>query len=116
MTPLFNPRAETWGEHSAWDGLRIIGRTSIGQTAVRVLDINASARLRVRRATRMMRPREVDRALHDRTASPRQQIAMGCASIHKGDQSFVSLHVSLVGRSQRRKQEAFLNADAIAVD
>jgi hypothetical protein len=39
------------GDHFAWDGLRIIGRTPIGRTTVRVLDLNAPARVRVRRVS-----------------------------------------------------------------
>ena len=51
LTPLFNPRHDRWEEHFAWNGLRIIGLTSVGRTTVRVLDLNAPARLRVRLAT-----------------------------------------------------------------
>ena len=51
LTPLFHPRTDPWGEHFAWNGLRIIGLTSVGRTTVRVLDLNAPARLRVRLAT-----------------------------------------------------------------
>ncbi|HUQ72513.1 MAG TPA: HNH endonuclease signature motif containing protein [Planctomycetaceae bacterium] len=52
LTPLFHPRHDVWDEHFAWDDLRIVGRTAICRTTVRVLDLNVTARLRVRRATR----------------------------------------------------------------
>ena len=51
LTPLFHPRQDVWSEHFAWNGLRIIGLTAIGRTTVRVLDLNAAARLQVRLAT-----------------------------------------------------------------
>lgn len=52
LTPLFHPRRDSWSDHFEWDDLRIKGLTMIGRTTVRVLDLNAPARLRVRRATR----------------------------------------------------------------
>jgi 5-methylcytosine-specific restriction endonuclease McrA len=48
VTPLFDPRSQPWAGHFSWDGLRIVGRTEIGRTTVRVLELNAPARLRVR--------------------------------------------------------------------
>jgi 5-methylcytosine-specific restriction endonuclease McrA len=52
VVPLFNPRCERWDDHFGWDGLRILGLTGVGRTTVRLLQLNAPARLRVRRATR----------------------------------------------------------------
>jgi 5-methylcytosine-specific restriction endonuclease McrA len=52
VTPLFNPRRDRWDEHFGWDGLLIVGRSAVGRTTVRLLQLNAPARLRVRRATR----------------------------------------------------------------
>lgn len=52
LTPLFNPRIDRWDEHFTWDGWKIVGQTAVGRTTVRVLDLNATPRLRVRRATR----------------------------------------------------------------
>jgi hypothetical protein len=52
LTPLFNPRAEGWSEHFAWDGVRLRGRTPIGRTTVAVLDINHVDSLAVREALR----------------------------------------------------------------
>jgi HNH endonuclease len=51
VTPLFHPRRDNWDEHFESDGLFIVGRSAIGRTTVRVLQLNAPARLRVRRAT-----------------------------------------------------------------
>ena len=50
ITPLFNPRRQSWAEHFCWEGLRIVGMTAVGRTTIRVLDLNSPARLRVRLA------------------------------------------------------------------
>jgi hypothetical protein len=50
MVRLFHPRRDTWEEHSAWDGSRLLGRTSVGQVTIAVLAINAPYRLEVRQA------------------------------------------------------------------
>ena len=47
---LFHPRKDIWEEHFAWDGSRLLGRTSIGQVTIAVLAINASHHLEVRQA------------------------------------------------------------------
>jgi hypothetical protein len=47
---LFHPRKDIWEEHFAWDGTRLLGRTSIGQVTIAVLAINAPYRLGVRQA------------------------------------------------------------------
>ena len=54
VTRLFDPRHDRWTKHFAWDGIKIVGRTPIGRTTVRVLDMNSRARLRVRSATRLI--------------------------------------------------------------
>jgi 5-methylcytosine-specific restriction endonuclease McrA len=51
VTSLFHPRRDRWDDHFRWDGLRIVGQSAVGRTTVRVLQLNAPARLRVRRAT-----------------------------------------------------------------
>lgn len=51
LTPLYHPRRDRWHEHFAWEGVRIVGLTAIGRTTVRVLDLNAPARLQVRMAS-----------------------------------------------------------------
>jgi HNH endonuclease len=40
--PLFNPRTQNWYDHFRWseDGLRIIGRTSIGRATVAALRLS----------------------------------------------------------------------------
>ncbi len=48
LTPLFHPRNDIWLEHFEWSELRLIGKTAIGRTTIRVLDINSAARLRIR--------------------------------------------------------------------
>jgi hypothetical protein len=52
ITPLFNPRVDHWDEHFLWKGLRLVGHTDIGRTTVRVLELNAAPRIRVRLSTR----------------------------------------------------------------
>jgi len=52
LTPLYHPRRDRWHEHFVWEGVRIVGLTAIGRTTVRVLDLNAPARLQVRMAAR----------------------------------------------------------------
>jgi hypothetical protein len=53
LVPLYHPRRDSWHEHFAWAGMQIIGLTSVGRTTVRVLNLNAPARLQVRMATRL---------------------------------------------------------------
>jgi hypothetical protein len=40
LTPLFNPRRQRWSRHFRWDGPLLVGRTTIGRTTIRVLQIN----------------------------------------------------------------------------
>lgn len=49
IVALFHPRRQTWAEHFAWDDLSIMGRTPTGRATVRVLQMNAPARLELRR-------------------------------------------------------------------
>ena len=48
VTALFHPRRHQWREHCAWDGIYIIGKTAIGRTTVRVLDMNTDDQLALR--------------------------------------------------------------------
>ena len=48
MTPLFNPRRQTWDRHFRWSGLCIVGLTAIGRTTVQVLNMNEERRVRLR--------------------------------------------------------------------
>lgn len=52
LTPLFNPRVDTWPDHFAWDGLLLRGKTAIGRATVSVLDINHVDSVTVREALR----------------------------------------------------------------
>ena len=52
LTPLFNPRADTWSEHFAWNGVWLRGKTGIGRATVAVLDINHVDSVAVRQALR----------------------------------------------------------------
>ena len=43
LTRLFNPRLHKWDWHFRYDGPVLIGRTAIGRTTIRVLQINCDA-------------------------------------------------------------------------
>jgi len=51
MTPLFNPRRQTWAEHFQWhvDGIEIMGKTPIGRVTVLALKLNNEYLTRARR-------------------------------------------------------------------
>lgn len=40
LTPLYNPRRHQWSVHFRYDGGTLTGRTAIGRTTIRVLEIN----------------------------------------------------------------------------
>ncbi len=40
MTRLYHPRRHKWVWHFEWAGCELVGRTAIGRTTVRVLEIN----------------------------------------------------------------------------
>jgi len=48
ITVLFHPRQNSWNEHFEWQGIRIIGKTPIGRTSVRVFDMNSDEQLGLR--------------------------------------------------------------------
>ena len=48
VTALFHPRCHQWREHFAWDGIYIIGKTAVGRTTVRLLDMNTDDQLALR--------------------------------------------------------------------
>ena len=50
LTPLFNPRKDTWDEHFSWEGAVLVGTTAIGRVTVKVLNINDESAVRLRRA------------------------------------------------------------------
>ena len=41
VTELFHPRHEEWNEHFEWQGIYLIGKTAIGRTTIRVLNMNS---------------------------------------------------------------------------
>jgi hypothetical protein len=47
-TRLFHPRRHTWSAHFTWDGPKLIGRTAIGRTTIRVMRINSLLRVALR--------------------------------------------------------------------
>jgi hypothetical protein len=49
LTPLFNPRNDTWQEHFRWNGPALTGLTPVGRTTIRVLAINHPSRVAARR-------------------------------------------------------------------
>src|SRR2546426_6798088 len=48
LTELFNPRRHNWNDHFEWQGIALIGRTAIGRTTVRVLNMNSEDQLALR--------------------------------------------------------------------
>jgi hypothetical protein len=49
--PLFDPRAQGWGEHFKWssDGISIVGLTTVGRATVDTLRLNNEIAVEVRR-------------------------------------------------------------------
>ena len=48
ITVLFHPRTEKWSAHFEQRGLLILGKTDVGRTTVRVLNMNADEQLQLR--------------------------------------------------------------------
>jgi len=48
VTELFHPRRHNWNDHFECQRLTIIGKTSIGRTTVRVLNMNSEDQLALR--------------------------------------------------------------------
>lgn len=48
--PLFNPRTDAWGDHFAWDGYQVVGRSPTGRAMVAAFDLNHSRRVLIREA------------------------------------------------------------------
>jgi hypothetical protein len=47
---LYNPRQQVWTEHFVLEGLEIVGLTPVGRATVRLLQLNAPRRVRLRAA------------------------------------------------------------------
>lgn len=48
VTELFHPRRQQWADHFEWRGSLVIGKTAIGRTTVRVLQMNSEDQLALR--------------------------------------------------------------------
>jgi hypothetical protein len=48
ITELFHPRRHRWEDHFSWEGAYLVGKTAIGRTTVRVLDMNSDDQLNLR--------------------------------------------------------------------
>jgi len=48
VTELFHPRNDRWNDHFERDGLYLIGKTAIGRTTIRVLNMNSEDQLTMR--------------------------------------------------------------------
>jgi len=48
VTGLFHPRRHRWDEHFEWRGIHIVGKTAIGRTTVRVLNMNSEDQFALR--------------------------------------------------------------------
>ena len=49
IVEIFHPRQHAWPDHFAIRGARIVGLTPVGRVTVRLLDMNESRRIRLRR-------------------------------------------------------------------
>ena len=48
ITELFHPRRQQWEEHFEWVGIYLHGKTAVGRTTIRVLNMNSEDQLAVR--------------------------------------------------------------------
>lgn len=48
VTELFHPRRQNWGDHFEWRGIHLIGKTAVGRTTVRVLNMNSEDQIALR--------------------------------------------------------------------
>src|SRR5437899_12374694 len=48
ITELFHPRRNNWDEHFEWQGIYLTGRTAIGRTTIRVLNMNSDDQIALR--------------------------------------------------------------------
>lgn len=45
---VFNPRQQSWAEHFAWSGVKVVGLTPTGRAMVKALDLNRATLLSIR--------------------------------------------------------------------
>ena len=50
ITPLFNPRVDSWSDHFEFEGAHIVGKTPVGRTTIYVLNMNSDYQLEFRAA------------------------------------------------------------------
>lgn len=48
VTPLFHPRRQEWSDHFEWRGTQLVGKSAIGRTTVRVLNMNSDDQIALR--------------------------------------------------------------------
>ena len=48
LTSLFHPRRQHWDEHFELQGVYVVGKTAVGRTTVRVLDMNSDDQIALR--------------------------------------------------------------------
>lgn len=48
LTPFYNPRTQSWGDHFRMDGSIIVGKTPIGRVTVRLLQMNTQNQIDTR--------------------------------------------------------------------
>ncbi|HWN11484.1 MAG TPA: HNH endonuclease [Pyrinomonadaceae bacterium] len=48
LTELFHPRRQEWEDHFEWQGIYLVGKTSMGRTTIRVLSINSEDQVALR--------------------------------------------------------------------
>lgn len=48
VTELFHPRRQRWEDHFTWDGVWLVGKTAVGRTTVRVLEMNSETQVELR--------------------------------------------------------------------
>jgi hypothetical protein len=48
VTELFHPRRHEWIKHFEWQGIYVIGKTAVGRTTIRVLNMNSDDQVALR--------------------------------------------------------------------
>ncbi len=48
VVELYHPRRQRWRDHFEWDGIYVRGKTAVGRTTIRVLNINGEDQLALR--------------------------------------------------------------------
>ena len=48
VTALFHPRKHKWNDHFEWRGIHLVGKTAVGRTTVRVLNMNSDDQIALR--------------------------------------------------------------------